>query len=885
MHLLDSLLPTAAACGLLCALALLLARAFRRRGFVEVRPRYRGVLRRLGLTRAEHFLDFPGTIISGHPNREVQCLTLTGGGERLTLYLKREHRVGFRVRLINALAGFGFASRSLREACVLDALRREGVGCPEWVAVGEDGRGRAFLLLREVEDAVDVRTFLREHADNRRRRRLARRLGVLLARLHRAGFDHPDLYAKHVLVRLRDDVPILLDWQRSRRRATVGWRRRVRTLAALNATLADDVAPTRDRLACLRAYLEQMTGRRIGVRRACRSVQRETARLLRRRHVREKRQVPLPAEAQDWIHLDGEALSITSALRRLAGEVSFDWLALDRQPLPAGLALSRRWVTLGDGRLTLLVRRRCRRPFAALWAWLTRRRLVSPEQREAALLFRLQRHGVPAPRVLAAGQRCGPPWRFDSFLLTEAVTDTVPLHVWLGHQAQRRRTRAALRQRRQVLRDAGALLARLHGASVYFSPATAGCPLAVRLSADGAPQVVLSGAEHVQPQRRARHRLARRDVGLMQRVLTQVGCEPAAWRRVLAGYEGTHAPVRIPAPAGAALSPRQRMRRFHMARNPLPTAPRSQDAPQTAPVPTLEARGDTLWRRLFTGVSRVLQRPGWDNFAGPGWLDGIMSAAVTDRFNAKQGRSTGRWVLEADGDPGEPKRHLTVYLKRHHQLPWWHGWLAALWPRGNWSPALQEWEHLEWARRQGVPVPEAVAAGEFIGPRGRLQSFLAVRELSGMLPLHEAIPLAAQRLDPETFLRWKRGLVAEMARLARLLHDRRCFHKDLYLCHFYISGDDLDRVPEWRDRVYLIDLHRLARHRWTWWMWQMKDLAQLLYSSEIPGVDVRDRLTFWREYRERGSSAVHDRWLRYWIVWKWRRYRRHNARHKPAPDS
>ena len=72
MHLLDSLLPTAAACGLLCAPALLLARAFRRRGFVEVRPRYRGVLRRLGLTRAEHFLDFPGTIISGHPNREVQ---------------------------------------------------------------------------------------------------------------------------------------------------------------------------------------------------------------------------------------------------------------------------------------------------------------------------------------------------------------------------------------------------------------------------------------------------------------------------------------------------------------------------------------------------------------------------------------------------------------------------------------------------------------------------------------------------------------------------------------------------------------------------------------------------------------------------------------------
>jgi heptose I phosphotransferase len=885
MYLLDSLLSTAAACGLLCALALLFARAVRRREFVEVRTGYRGLLRRLGLTRAEHFLALPGTIISGHPDRNVQCLTLKSGGGRLALYLKREHRVGFRARFMNALAGFGFVSRSLREACVLDALRREGVGCPEWVAAGEDDRGRAFLLLRAVEGAVDVRTFLREHADDRRRRRLARRLGVLLARLHRAGFDHPDLYAKHVLVRLRDDAPVLLDWQRSRRRPSVGWRRRVRTLAALNATLADDTAPTRDRLACLRAYLEQVNGRRTGVRRACRSVQRETWRLLRRRHVREKRQPPLPPEAQDWIALDGEALSITSALRRLAGEASFDWLALDRQPLSAGQALSRRWLILGDGRLALLVRRRCRWPFAALWAWLRRRRLVSPEQREAALLYRLQRHGVPAPRVLAVGQRYGPPWRLDSFLLTEPATDTVPLHVWLGHQVQRRRTRAALRQRRQVLRDAGALLARLHGASVYFSPATAGCPLAVRPSAGGAPQVVLCGAEHVQPQRRARHHLARRDVGLMQRVLTEVGCESAAWRRVLAGYEGTHAPVRLSAPAGAALSPRQRMRRFHMRNSPPLAAtapPRLDDAPQAAPSPASEAPGDTLWRRLFSGVRRVLRRSDWDDFAGPAWLDGIMSATVTDRFNAKQGRSTGRWVLEADG---EPKRSLTVYLKRHHQLPWWHGWLAALWPRGNWSPALQEWEHLEWARRQGVPVPEAVAAGEFIGPRGRLQSFLAVRELTGMLPLHEAIPLAVQRLDPDTFRRWKHGLVAEMARLARLLHDRCCFHKDLYLCHFYIAGDDLDRVPEWRGRVYLIDLHRLARHRWTWWLWQMKDLAQLLYSSEIRGVDVRDRLTFWREYRERGSSALYDRWLRHCILWKWRRYRRHNARHKPALES
>ncbi len=169
-----------------------------------------------------------------------------------------------------------------------------------------------------------------------------------------------------------------------------------------------------------------------------------------------------------------------------------------------------------------------------------------------------------------------------------------------------------------------------------------------------------------------------------------------------------------------------------------------------------------------------------------------MDMPVTDRFHTKQGRSVGRLRLPAlAGGPGQ----LTVYLKRHYKLPWWQGLLATLLPRVGWSPAFQEWDHLEWARQQGVPVPRVVAAGEFIGPVGRLQSFLAVEELTDMLPLHEAIPLAAQTLAPAIFRRWKRALVSELARLTRLIHDRRTFHKDLYLCHFYIAPTIPNKCP------------------------------------------------------------------------------------------
>jgi heptose I phosphotransferase len=140
----------------------------------------------------------------------------------------------------------------------------------------------------------------------------------------------------------------------------------------------------------------------------------------------------------------------------------------------------------------------------------------------------------------------------------------------------------------------------------------------------------------------------------------------------------------------------------------------------------------------------------------------------------------------------------------------------------------------------------------------------------------------AGRLSPQEFRHWKRGLVAEMARLARLLHDRRRFHKDLYLCHFYIHQRDLAGIPAegWRGRVWMIDLHRLGHHPWTWRMWQWKDLAQLLYSSEIPGISTRDQILFWRYYRGLGPRTRADRWLRRCVLFKWQRYRQHNLRRK-----
>lgn len=276
------------------------------------------------------------------------------------------------------------------------------------------------------------------------------------------------------------------------------------------------------------------------------------------------------------------------------------------------------------------------------------------------------------------------------------------------------------------------------------------------------------------------------------------------------------------------------------------------------------------WRRLSRGWRRLVARQDWQHLLGDGWAERVMQVEVTDQFHEKQGRSTGRLVVERDG------QRLSVYLKRHYRLPRWAGWLASLWPGKGWSPAWQECRHLQWARQHGLPVPLPVAAGEFVGPWGKMQSFLAIEELADMLPLHQAIPRAARMLHPADFQAWKNGLVHELARLARELHQRRHFHSDLYLCHFFIRRDELWPAAAWRGKVHLIDLHRLAHHRVASFIWRVKDLAQLLFSSNLEGVEARDRLRFWRAYLGDARRTLWGRWLGRAVRIKAYFYQRHN---------
>jgi heptose I phosphotransferase len=278
--------------------------------------------------------------------------------------------------------------------------------------------------------------------------------------------------------------------------------------------------------------------------------------------------------------------------------------------------------------------------------------------------------------------------------------------------------------------------------------------------------------------------------------------------------------------------------------------------------------------RILRGVWRIQFHSDWPASALRDG-DAIMAAHIHDRFHAKQGRSIARWTVNAGARP------LIAYLKRHYRAPWMNGWLAALWPERNWSAAWREAAQHHWAADRGFRVPRVLSVGERAGPFGKLQSYLALEELTGMRALHEIIPAAAQVLDPPNFLAWKRELVVGLSRLVARLHSLRRFHKDLYLCHFFVSERAIRCPPdEWDGEIAMIDLHRLVHHPMTAPWWRLKDLAQLLYSSDVPGVTPRDRLRFARAYAGPDRTSLYWRFVRWAVGIRWRKYQRHNRTKK-----
>ncbi|MER3415370.1 MAG: hypothetical protein C4297_04040 [Gemmataceae bacterium] len=302
------------------------------------------------------------------------------------------------------------------------------------------------------------------------------------------------------------------------------------------------------------------------------------------------------------------------------------------------------------------------------------------------------------------------------------------------------------------------------------------------------------------------------------------------------------------------------------------------DGPCSGPQPlSLQyARRMPWWRRIWTAwrhglVSVRYTRTGqyiqqlvshgrdpWPQSSPARIFQAIMSIRSEDRYHSKQGRSTCRIGLGDTVSPGPAVAPRAVFLKRFHRAACWRRLLALLSSSSAKTPACHEWKHLLWAKRAGITVPEPLACGEQSGPGLSVSGFLMVAALDEHTPVHEALPLYYAGWPSQEFVRWKRRVIAAMARIVQRLHRCRRFHRDLYLCHFFVPN----RTTWHAQDVALIDLHRLTYRSWCTARARTKDLAQLLFSSYLPGVTCMDRWRFLYQYLYPERLKQHRRLIR-----------------------
>jgi tRNA A-37 threonylcarbamoyl transferase component Bud32 len=476
-------------------------------------------------------------VVCGHADRHVVRVELHSGSGRRTAFLKREHVFGRRARLRNRLAGYGWVSRCEREAVTLAKLESAGLPGPQWLAYGQDSEGRGFLLVDELAGAIELREYLTEYTLSAEDRRLVcERIGRAIAELHGAGFGTPELAAKHLFVQPGVMAVSLLDWQSTPPPRPVAPPDRVRWFATLHATLATDLASPRDRLRVLWAYRRTLnmiraksgSGKmpeRFG--RLARAVERSAMPLANKSSVRLQRQAVSADVQQRLVWLAGEAVVAIPEVAAVWPTQTICAPFFPDTPEVTPTGGHRERVTFADGRQGVMVRFTTSDPLGRLLAAVRERPWRSPGATAARVLFHLQRHDIPAPRLLAFGQRMTSRTGGESFVVGEMPPHATAVSAYLADPT------ISVSERRVVLRECGRLLRKLHDAGCR--PARTADPNDPLFVVSGLEATVAVGSPFaVRVARRVNESERRRDV---KRFVASLARSDRA--RVLRGYSSS----------------------------------------------------------------------------------------------------------------------------------------------------------------------------------------------------------------------------------------------------------------------------------------------------------------------------------------------------------
>ena len=213
----------------------------RRKTLLLIGEEYKDLLVQLGIEDFEAFLKKHGQT-SPHLRGRTPLLSIDlGTGEKMVV---RHYTHGGLLRLLTRDL-YLFGSRSFQELALTEEIRSAGI--PTVQPIGAVHHRvfpcfyKAYLMSLEIPQSRDAAKYLLETGPHPSReglikkRTVIRSAGRLVLQFHRSGFFHSDLQLKNILV--AGDVPHLIDFDRSYRKAGLTLREKVSNLLRLNRSI------------------------------------------------------------------------------------------------------------------------------------------------------------------------------------------------------------------------------------------------------------------------------------------------------------------------------------------------------------------------------------------------------------------------------------------------------------------------------------------------------------------------------------------------------------------------------------------------------------------------------------------------------------------------
>ncbi len=269
------------------------------------------------------------------------------------------------------------------------------------------------------------------------------------------------------------------------------------------------------------------------------------------------------------------------------------------------------------------------------------------------------------------------------------------------------------------------------------------------------------------------------------------------------------------------------------------------------------------------------------------WLEAAGLRRVEDMLNTTIGESLGKPGLQthrerirlnlSDGN-GHSR---TWYLKRYRHPPLREQIRRVFSTGRDRGSAYHEVRFARKLNAIGVPSLRTIASGQLMKGSWELGSFAITEGVFG-ISLEQLIRQDKRDVSviDENQLsivnpKDRHDLARQLGLLTRLMHHYGFYHRDLYLCHVFLTRNRDGAIV-----LRVIDLARMIERPLSPGRWRIKDLAALQYSAPSPIVTRADRMRFMRAYYGANASKELMRSDIHRVAAKTRRIAAHDAKRR-----